>query len=577
MRFYKVREAILQGKNITNLPLRVTFYARVSTDSDEQLNSLENQISYFKEYITTNPNWIYVDGYIDEGISGSSVKKRKHFLRMIEDAKSGYFDLIITKEVSRFSRNLSDSIKYTQELMANDVGVYFQSNGINTYDPNSEFILNMMGSVAQEEVKRLSSRVKWGHSEAIKRGRVLGSSSITGYKKDNAKLVIVEEEAKLVRKIFELYATGNYGFCKLAMELHKQGIDNSKGKIYDKDTLKRIIENPKYKGFYSGHTTETIDYRTKKRVYIPKEERIIYRDENIPAIVSEELWNRANEILESRSNVVKNKELSNRRTERKYAYSGKIFCSEHNFNFQRSTGSRRSKKPRWACGYYMRYRLEACESPIIAEMDLDNIFSDIMNKIFENKDSIINEMMSYYSNLKLSNTYQNEIKKVNNKIDEIKRKKDKILELNINGNISNLEFQERNDEFNEEIANLKKKITTLEKEKDLMSISTSNLKNVESAIKKQLDFKTNIQSFVETFVDEIIVSKIDNDRQNIKLDIFLNLIKKPKVNTKGSRHLGTINENLSIYSSSCDTLDLGRSDFKRNTFTYNVYLNKIND
>lgn len=378
MKFYKVREAILQGKNIATLPLRVTFYARVSTESDEQLNSLENQISYFKEFITSNPNWIYVEGYIDEGISGSSVKKRKHFLRMIEDAKSGYFDLIVTKEVSRFSRNLSDSIKYTQELMVNDVGVYFQSNGINTYDPNSEFILNMMGSVAQEEVKRLSARVKWGHGEAIKKGRVLGSNSITGYRKDNAKLVIVESEAQVVRKIFELYATGNYGFYKLAMELHKQGINNSKGKIYDKDTLKRIIENPKYKGFYCGHTTEIIDYRTKKRVYIPKEERVIYRDENIPAIVSEELWNRANEILESRSNVVKNKELSNRRTERKYAYSGKIFCKEDNFNFQRSTGSRRSKKPRWACGYYMKYRLEACESPIIAEMDLDNIFSCLL-------------------------------------------------------------------------------------------------------------------------------------------------------------------------------------------------------
>ena len=160
MSFYKVREAILQGKTISNLPLRVTFYARVFTESDEQLNSLENQVSYFKEFITSNPNWIYVDGYIDEGISGSSVKKRKHFLRMIEDAKIGYFDLIVTKEVSRFSRNLSDSIKYTQELMANDVGVYFQLNGINTYDPNSEFILNMMESVAQEEVKRLSSCVK---------------------------------------------------------------------------------------------------------------------------------------------------------------------------------------------------------------------------------------------------------------------------------------------------------------------------------------------------------------------------------------------------------------------------------
>lgn len=577
MRFYKVREAILQGKNIPTLPLRVTFYARVSTESDEQLNSLENQVSYFKDFIISNPNWIYVEGYIDEGISGSSVKKRKNFLKMIDDAKSGYFDLIVTKEVSRFSRNLSDSIKYTQELMANDVGVYFQSNGINTYDPNSEFILNMMGSVAQEEVKRLSARVKWGHKEAIKRGRVLGSSVITGYKKDNAKLVIVESEAQVVRKIFELYATGNYGFCKLAMELHKQGINNSKGKIYDKDTLKGILTNPKYKGYYCGHTTEVIDYRTKKRVYIPKEERVTYKDENIPAIVSEELWNRANEVLELRSNVVKNTQVSNRRTERKYPYSGKIFCAEHNFNFQRSTGSRRSKKPRWACGYYMKYRLEACESPIIAEMDLDNIFSDIMNKIFENKDSIVSEMMSYYSNLKLSNTYQNEIKKVNNKIEEIKRKKDKILELNISGNLSNVEFQERNDEYNEEIANLKKKITTLEKEKDLMSISTENLKRVENSIKKQLDFKANIQSFVETFIDEIIVSKIDNNRYNIKLDIFLNLVKKQKGTTKGSKYLENINENLSIYSTTCETLDLGRSNFKRNTFTYNVYLNKIND
>lgn len=345
MKFYKVREEILQGKNITTIPLRVTFYARVSTESDEQLNSLENQISYFKEYITSNPNWIYIDGYIDEGISGSSVKKRKNFLRMIKDAKNNCFDLIITKEVSRFSRNLSDSIKYTQELMANDVGVYFQSNGINTYDPNSEFILNMMGSVAQEEVKRLSARVKWGHKEAIKKGRVLGSNTITGYKKDNAKLVIVESEAKVVRKIFELYATGKYGFYKLAMELHKQGINNSKGKIYDKGTLKRIIENPKYKGFYCGHTTEIVDYRTKKRVYVPKEERVVYKDKSIPAIVSEELWNRANEVLISKSNIVKNKELSNRRAERKYAYSGKMFCGEHNVNFQRTTGNRKSKKP----------------------------------------------------------------------------------------------------------------------------------------------------------------------------------------------------------------------------------------
>ena len=358
MRFYKVREEILKGKNIAELPLRVTFYARVSTETDEQLNSLDNQISFFENFIKSNKNWTYVNGYIDEGISGSTVKRRKKFLQMIDDAKSGYFDLIVTKEVSRFSRNLSDSIKYTQELLANDVGVYFQSNGINTYDPNSEFILNMMGSVAQEEVKRLSSRVKWGHKEAIKKGRVLGSNTITGYKKDDAKLVIVEEEAKKIRKIFELYATGKYGFYKLAMELHRQGINNYKGNIYDKDTLKRIIQNPKYKGFYRGHTTETIDYRTKQRVYIPIEEQVIYKDESIPAIVSEELWNRANEILDSRSTLMKASNGNAKKIERKYCYTTKIFCSDHNVSYQRMTNKRKQTKPRWACGNYVKYRLD---------------------------------------------------------------------------------------------------------------------------------------------------------------------------------------------------------------------------
>lgn len=570
MKFYKVRESLLQGKNIANLPLRVTFYARVSTESDEQLNSLENQISYFKDFITSNANWIYVEGYIDEGISGSSVKKRKNFLRMIEDSKYDCFDLIVTKEVSRFSRNLSDSIKYTQELMSNDVGVYFQSNGINTYDPNSEFLLNMMGSVAQEEVKRLSVRVKWGHNEAIKKGRVLGSNSITGYRKDNAKLVIVESEAKIVKKIFELYATGNYGFYKLALELHKLGIHNTKGKIYDKDTLKRIIENPKYKGFYCGHTTEIIDYRTKKRVQIPQEERVIYKDANIPAIVNEELWNRANEILKLRSTIVKNKELSNRRTERKYAYSSKIFCSEHNFNFQRSSGAQKIK---WACGYYMRFRLEACQSPIIAETDLNNIFSDIMNRIFSDKDSIINEMMSYYSNIKVTNTYQSEINKIKNKIEEIQTKKEKILELNIDGVLDNIEFQEKNENYNKELEILKTKIKALETEQELISINATNLQNIKNAIEQQLNFKKNIQSFVEKFVEEIIVSKINNNRHNIKLDIFLNLLTKSKVAVKGSRYLDKINENQPIYHARYDAKALKRKNYKQNQFTYYVYIN----
>ena len=125
MRFYKVREEILKGKNIADLPLRVTFYARVSTESDEQLNSLDNQISFFENFIKSNKNWTYVNGYVDEGISGTSVKNRTNFLKMIKDAKDGYFDLILTKEISRFSRNTVDSIRYTEYLLRNGVVVFF--------------------------------------------------------------------------------------------------------------------------------------------------------------------------------------------------------------------------------------------------------------------------------------------------------------------------------------------------------------------------------------------------------------------------------------------------------------------
>ena len=379
MKFYKVRQYLQEGKNINDINLRVTFYARVSTLEIEQLNSLDNQITYFKDYIKSNSNWTYIDGYIDEGISGSTVAKRKNFLKMINDAKENKFDLIITKEVSRFSRNLSDSIKYTQILMQNDVGVYFQTNGINTYDPNSEFILNMMGSVAQEEVKRLSARVKWGHKEAIKKGRVLGSNNIIGYTKNNATLVIEPNEANKIREIFKLYATGKYGFTKLALILYNRGIKNSKGNIYDKDTLKRIIENPKYKGYYRGHTTEIIDYKTKKRINISKEEQIIYKSDKIPKIVSEELWNKANKVLEERRTEIK---LNSYNSIKKYPYTSKIICGNDRCKYSRMTNKNNKLKPRWACCNYIKYRLNVCKSPIIYECDLDNIYINICNICF---------------------------------------------------------------------------------------------------------------------------------------------------------------------------------------------------
>ena len=164
--------------------------------------SLENQIQYYTEFIQENLNWTYVPGYIDEGISGTSTYKRDSFLRMIEDAKREMFDFIITKEISRFSRNTLDSIQYTQELLDNNVGVLFQNDNINTLDSDSEFRLIVMAGVAQDEVRKLSERLKFGFRQSIKNGHVLGNNRLWGYDKKDCKLTIIPEQAEAVKLIF---------------------------------------------------------------------------------------------------------------------------------------------------------------------------------------------------------------------------------------------------------------------------------------------------------------------------------------------------------------------------------------
>ena len=162
MTIRKLREELRMGRSIYDLPLRVTYYARVSTEKVEQQGSLENQVQYYTEFIQKNPNWTFVPGYVDEGISGTSTAKRESFLRMIDDAHRGLFDFIITKEISRFSRSTLDSIQYTQELLDANVGILFQNDNINTLDTDSEFRLVVMAGVAQDEVRKLSERLKFG-------------------------------------------------------------------------------------------------------------------------------------------------------------------------------------------------------------------------------------------------------------------------------------------------------------------------------------------------------------------------------------------------------------------------------
>ena len=244
---------------------------------------------------------MHLGGYVDEGLSGTSIVKRDSFKKMVREARKGVFDLIITKEISRFSRCTLDSIQYTRKLLEFGVGVYFHSDNIITLYGDSQLRLTIMSSIAQDEVRRLSERVKFGITRAYESGKVLGNSSIYGYDKVNGNLVINRQQARFVRDLFEIYSHGKYGYRKTAQILTKMGYRNQKGGQLNPGSLKHILSNPKYKGYYHGRITESADYLQKNRSGLAPEHQLLYKDDNIPAIITEEIWDKCNEIMKLRS------------------------------------------------------------------------------------------------------------------------------------------------------------------------------------------------------------------------------------------------------------------------------------
>lgn len=512
MNLCKIRNEISRGESIYNIPLRVTFYARVSTDKDVQLNSLDNQVLYFKNIIIENSNWEYVDGYIDEGISGTSVKNRTNFLKMIRDGKEGKFDLILTKEISRFSRNTVDSIKYTQELLASDVGVLFLSDNINTILPDSELRLTIMSSIAQEEVRKLSERVRFGMKRSREKGHVLGNNVITGYTKEKGKLKIDEKEAKMVRIIYSLYASGEYGLSKISKILYEEGYKTKKGDYIHITTLRRMITNPKYKGFYCTNTVMTKDYRNKKQIRLPMNEWIIVDSKGeIPAIVSEELWEKANKLLKiKKSNYLKNV-LETRAFSKRYPYSGNIYCEYHKCKYKRVANNGNSY---WICNEYAMHGDKTCKSSKLYEKELDKIVKNIYSDLIKNFDEIKNKLINIYENANF-NTF-NEIEKLKKEINNLNYKKENLLELYIEKVIEKCEFETRNNKYNNEIEKLKKEIKELEK-KDI----NATLKQI-----KKLELgefiNENFEKLSKLLIKKIEVKKSD-DKTKVSLDIYINL------------------------------------------------------
>jgi len=526
MDVYRMRNELNKGKSIYDLPLRVTFYARVSTGTDGQTHSLKNQINYYSDFINSNPNWTYVEGYIDEALSGTSVVKRESFLKMIDDAKLDKFDFIITKEISRFSRNTLDSIKYTQELLSAGVGVLFQSDNINTLMPDSELRLTIMSSIAQDEVRKISERVKFGFKRAIEKGVVLGSSNIWGYKKESGKLIIDEEQAELVRQIFNMYATQNKGIRAICIWLNEQGLKNNKGNNFSFSTIRGILANPKYMGYYCGNKTHKYDYKLNDVKYLDESEWVMYKDEeNVPPIVSEEIWHKANTILKERSA----KQSSEDKTsyQNKYTYSGKIYCAEHNTPYYRAIYRYKSgDKEVWQCKEYSAKGKAGCESPTLYTTEIDEIIKDAYNIIIKDRANIIHDLVRIYSTIGNDSKIKEDTAKIKVQINEILKKKDKLLDLSIKGHLSDDEFAKRNRQFNLDVENLEVRLTDLEQDEKKNKEISLTVETLRKAVANELDFNEGFDNaIVDTLLDRIEVIKIKgDDKKVINLKVFFKVL-----------------------------------------------------
>lgn len=337
--------------------VRVAAYARVSSDKDAMLHSLSSQVSYFSKMIQSHDSWKYVGVYSDEGMTGTKIK-RDGFQRMIQDAKAGKIDIIVTKSLSRFARNTVDCLKTIREMKAINVDIFFEEQNIHTLSANGEFLISLLAGYAQEESRQCSENTLWRVRKNFKEGKPYGGSSMLGYKLEKGRFTVVPEEAEIVRRIFDLYLAGN-GFCKIARILTNDGIKSYTGKAWNKSTLGEIISNVTYTGNLHLQKTYRENHMTKKTMRNKGEKPLYIVEGNHEPIISQEIFDKAQEIRKAKA-VGK----SGKRNGPAYPFTGLIYCGECGHLFKHKVTKYYES---WCCSQYDELGKAYCASKKIRD------------------------------------------------------------------------------------------------------------------------------------------------------------------------------------------------------------------
>lgn len=413
--------------------IKVVSYCRVSTDQADQANSFEAQQRYFREYIQNHRDWTLQEIYADQGITGTSTRKRTQFNRMMNDAYEGRFQLILTKEVSRFSRNILDTIRCTRELRDMGIGVIFVNDRINTLDPEAEMLLSFLASLAQEESRKTSSRVVWGQTRQMERGVVFGQS-LLGYDVKGGKITVNREGADIVRLIFHKYALEQQGTTEIARFLTEMGYKNSRGsEKWLPGSLVKILNNEKYVGDLIQKKTYTPDYLShEKKVNRRQVPRIAIRDHHEP-IISRELWELAQKRLRNHDKHGKeNTGHSNR-----YVFSGKIRCGQcgaafvGRFKYLKDG----SKIRRWSCGTAVNQGVKGCDvGKLVRDDDAMQMLKTAIRSLPLDFDAIIRSVTELVPSV--ISTPEKASAALPEEIRLLQKKKEAVLDSYFSGDIS---------------------------------------------------------------------------------------------------------------------------------------------
>jgi DNA invertase Pin-like site-specific DNA recombinase len=491
--------------------LKVAAYCRVSTDKDDQANSLISQRQYFADYIMHHDDWCLIDVYYDEGISGTQTKKRAGFNDMIEEALRGGIDLILTKEVCRFARNTVDTLSYTRKLKDNGVGVIFTIDNIDTRDSDGELRLTIMASIAQEESRKTSERVKWGQKRRMEQGVVFGRDMI-GYTVRNGKLSINEEEVPLVRAIFHKYTNEGKGTHVIARELFEEGLRPKRVKHWSNTVILRALRNEKYVGDLCQKKTYTPNYLTHAKKYNRGNEEMVYLKDHHEPIIDRDLWNRTQAELLRRAPT---DEMKSKHSNR-YWCSGKLYCGMCGGRYVSRTKKLKNGTiyKAWRCYAAANHgsrkesddgEIIGCDNSSINERALLTCMHYCICQLQTNQKELKKEILQEIRKVKGISDKKPDAKRITEKMENLNDKKRKAIDLMLDGLITKADLQEQTKWYDEQLAELAAKLSDSQKKDGAKAKQINVYEQYIAALDEIMTFDESNESLYREILDKMVI------------------------------------------------------------------------